>query len=1012
MEGIVVMVRKEKYLKIISANNFLFNIYMTTKSFFVDINRYSAQDSESDTTNIWDYKLNNTILATAGSEISIENAFINQKGITGQSIEFEEDFVETIQYYAYITEDQQSVPSVLPVMGKNIGATAVTYDDLLNNLADTKRHELFLMNEQGSIAGNTYNSLNGFQLGGSGTPLILSSKPFQDFSGDPQIVLTINSTAVNTSTTLTMATTEGIEIGMSITTAVADIFDIAVKVVSITDGTHIVMNKMPITNSAGAIACVFKNKTDFFVQPAPLSAFLTIKKGVYGIQQLTSIINRQFTNQYQNGTTIPISNVESELASRDWDGTLNDGNSGFTHQVQTLSMGGTSPDGIWRRENDETDLATIPSHCFIPAWDYANLRPNFRPKGQPTQINYSKRADETDTQNRGPIFFLQNNNKLKTYLQQDFHLVMTRGVKEFTITQRHALVAGLAVEGDGIPKGTIVASVGGTGDKEIVLNNAPLKSGAIHLYFYDRNPDFSDYGNMDLRNIADYQIGARGLMVGAPEVNIQFDTNSSAFSINNLHASYRIASHDAFGTENPSAGKVGVGLKRIAEIFDVQPYGEIQSVWGKAGAIDPHVGIVKTGSNIIEGIYDNAKGETSVDNISVGATIECSGFGVDAQGNKAIVLEVSAALIADGDLYPYAALMDRNATSNAHNTALTIINQGITTARKTTLRSCLETPVSRIGGVIVYNWGLSTGLKYGDKDLGTAFRSHASYEDFFSSKKQAEKIWKTKTIWGKLGFSYEQLNDEAYFETIAQYDKTGGLKLRGTTSNTKLDVSTIPQVSTQNNSTKGTTDTGNGGIEITTPLQYYNNFDYNTPRTQRHYINTDPKEPTDSNQQSYSGSRYNMATMINVEANPTPITADKLPSLSKFGYYLITSDLVPTYKDVVSKGDPIGLLGVVAKTNLSNQDFIPVASSQIVQVLNEDTPIQNIKVKVLNPDLTNPNLSENSSIIIRIDVPIPPPSPPPQDGEHKHKLKHCPKTGDKICRCEPKGLKQMESGKK
>ena len=58
---------------------------MATKSFFVDINRYSAQDSESDTTNIWDYKLNDTILASAGSQISIENAFINQKGITGQS---------------------------------------------------------------------------------------------------------------------------------------------------------------------------------------------------------------------------------------------------------------------------------------------------------------------------------------------------------------------------------------------------------------------------------------------------------------------------------------------------------------------------------------------------------------------------------------------------------------------------------------------------------------------------------------------------------------------------------------------------------------------------------------------------------------------------------------------------------------------------------------------------------------------------------------------------------------
>ena len=58
-------------------------------------------------------------------------------------------------------------------------------------------------------------------------------------------------------------------------------------------------------------------------------------------------------------------------------------------------------------------------------------------------------------------------------------------------------------------------------------------------------------------------------------------------------------------------------------------------------------------------------------------------------------------------------------------------------------------------------------------------------------------------------------------------------------------------------------------------------------------------------------------------------------------------------------------------------------------------------------------LSENSSIIIRIDVPIPKPTPPPPVGEHKHPHKPCPKTGEKICRCPPNEVgKKMESGKK
>ena len=94
----------------------------STKSYYVDINRFSAQDSESDTTNIWDYNLNDTIVAPAGSEVSIHQAFINQKGITGQSIEIEEDINESINYFAYISEQDHSVPILgVASVDKNIG---------------------------------------------------------------------------------------------------------------------------------------------------------------------------------------------------------------------------------------------------------------------------------------------------------------------------------------------------------------------------------------------------------------------------------------------------------------------------------------------------------------------------------------------------------------------------------------------------------------------------------------------------------------------------------------------------------------------------------------------------------------------------------------------------------------------------------------------------------------------------------------------------------------------------
>ena len=310
-----------------------------------------------------------------------------------------------------------------------------------------------------------------------------------------------------------------------------------------------------------------------------------------------------------------------------------------------------------------------------------------------------------------------------------------------------------------------------------------------------------------------------------------------------------------------------------------------------------------------------------------------------------------------------------------------------TTAEQKAIISSFQKPKSRTGGVIVYNFSQATALKYGDRPsviTDTIYNKHASYDEFFTNKTQAKKIWKTKTLWGKLGFSYEQFNDENYFENIVQYANSTFYKLRGITSDTVLDTSTIPSISTIANPADYKTSVFYGAGSITAP-QVYNNFDINTPRTEltRDWVtasggqsgNAAQMPMAGSNQKSYQGSIHSFTSMVNVVAKPTPLAAEDLPTLSKFGYYLITSDLVPTYKDIVSKGDPLGLLGVVAKTSLSSQDFIPLAQSDIVQVLNQNTNINNIRVKILNPDLTNPTLNENSSVILRIDVPIEPPQP-------------------------------------
>ena len=61
-------------------------------------------------------------------------------------------------------------------------------------------------------------------------------------------------------------------------------------------------------------------------------------------------------------------------------------------------------------------------------------------------------------------------------------------------------------------------------------------------------------------------------------------------------------------------------------------------------------------------------------------------------------------------------------------------------------------------------------------------------------------------------------------------------------------------------------------------------------------------------------------------------------------------------------------MGVVAKTNLSNQDFI-VDKNDITQTLSQSKVINKIRIKVLNPNLTMPILNDSSSILIKISKP-------------------------------------------
>lgn len=121
---------------------------------------------------------------------------------------------------------------------------------------------------------------------------------------------------------------------------------------------------------------------------------------------------------------------------------------------------------------------------------------------------------------------------------------------------------------------------------------------------------------------------------------------------------------------------------------------------------------------------------------------------------------------------------------------------------------------------------------------------------------------------------------------------------------------------------------------------------------------------------SFDNSFYLAKTRTPILTGSKTIIASKLPRLSNQGYYLITSDIVDNYQDDLKQGQPLPLLGIVPISNLSNQDFI-VGDSDIVHTTQQAKNINSIKIKILNPDLTNPILQENSSVVLKISTPIP-----------------------------------------
>ena len=115
-----------------------------------------------------------------------------------------------------------------------------------------------------------------------------------------------------------------------------------------------------------------------------------------------------------------------------------------------------------------------------------------------------------------------------------------------------------------------------------------------------------------------------------------------------------------------------------------------------------------------------------------------------------------------------------------------------------------------------------------------------------------------------------------------------------------------------------------------------------------------------------AGSMFLATQSTPILAESNSINANNLAILTNQGFFIITSDLISS--DSIKGSDNLGVMGTIPISSLSSQDFI-TAFEGMPHVLNQETIINSIKIKILNPDLTNPTLQPDSTIIIQITPP-------------------------------------------
>jgi len=223
-----------------------------------------------------------------------------------------------------------------------------------------------------------------------------------------------------------------------------------------------------------------------------------------------------------------------------------------------------------------------------------------------------------------------------------------------------------------------------------------------------------------------------------------------------------------------------------------------------------------------------------------------------------------------------------------------------------------------------------------------------------------------------VGFSFEDIQATSSYEKQEYFDK-GEQTVFGFTTQQEVDTSAVPFISTTFNGARGgyTADPKAKIQPIIAPpksisnIQLFNTLDANVP--QLNFNNNKAVTAGEACVAPYQYSFYTEAVMIPFQTKGRDAVASNLPILSENGYLYVLSNIIEP-NDVVKFKDNVGLLDLLPKSNLSNQDFI-ADRTPIMHTLSNPKVLNSITIQILNPNLTDVALQPNSSILLKITIP-------------------------------------------